>query len=88
MTTPEALVAREPPRFMPGEQVVLKGYLDGWRWTVEDAVIGRPHVRHGSHKRGKPTWFYRLSAVRPHDGKTVGQWLWQFQLRPVPEQGQ
>lgn len=71
-----SLVAKAPPKYALGATVVLKGYEDGWRWTVVDA---------GLLRRKAPFWSYTVSTFRPYDGKLVySQWP-EWKLRPAPE---
>jgi hypothetical protein len=81
------LIPKQPPRFKLGEVVVYRGFEDGWRWTIVDAVIKQPKVYKEGKKakgRGKPTWFYLATATRPYDGVEVSRWHWQFKLAPLP----
>lgn len=75
-TSAVPLVAKRPPRFAPGAQVVLKGYEDGWRWTVTDAELLR---------RKDPFWNYHVETIRPYDGKLVWFRWPEWKLRPAPE---
>lgn len=70
------LVAKKPPKFEIGQTVVLRGYEDGWRWTVESADL---------RGRRNPHWDYWVATFRPYDGKLVRcQWS-EWKLRPAPE---
>lgn len=70
------IVAKAPPKFMPGQQVVLRGYEDGWQWAVVDAEVLR---------RKDPFWSYTVEAIRPYDLKVVRSMWPEWKLRPAPE---
>lgn len=70
-----AIVAKKPPRFAAGQAVVLRGYEDGWQWTVVSAQLLR---------RRNPFWSYTLMTVRPYDDKVVYSEWPEWKVRPLP----
>lgn len=72
-----SIVAKKPPKYAIGQELVLKGYENGWRWTVTDATL-----RHS--KKCGVYWRYVATAVRDYDAKLVVSGFPEWWLRPVP----
>ena len=79
------LTPQGPPRFAPGQQVVVYNYDDGWRWTIVDAIPALPPCRDSRRRESLPAWLYTVEAVRPYDAKTVRMRAYEWRFRPLPD---